>query len=179
MSAEEFDRGREERYRRHCLELQNSWKRPLSGVTGDAFTDAVLSWNAGDIEPIAQYVEDLAERLSPAGMKLRTVASILRILHLKAQKRPRGRPGGTATQWTDPNYRCAQIAEARLAAWRLKEKTNVPDPERKKIIDDTVAEAKGWKGNLGKKKSPSAHRVKEILRQSRKRRLPPLMLIAD
>jgi hypothetical protein len=156
---------------------RDAWRKPPgAGVTGDRWTDAAIAAGNGDIEPLANYLNDVAAEREPAltQEQLGNLVSLLRLLRARGQKRPRGKPGGTWRRWGEPNYVAAQFAEARIAIWkRDNSKRNIPDDVRNKIIAGTVAEIRGW--HFAKRKSPSVHRVKAILVGPRSRRLPVIL----
>jgi hypothetical protein len=128
--------------------------------TGDRWTDAALAAGNGvDIEPLASYLNDVAAGREPALTQQQVInlAALLRLLHARSQKRPRGKPGGSWRRWSDPNYMTTWFAEMRIARWKRDSgKKNAPDMIRDKIIADTVAEISKW--HLAKCKPPSVRR---------------------
>jgi hypothetical protein len=145
--------------------------------TGDRWTDAAIAaGNDVDIEPLANYLDDVAAGREPAltQEQLGNLASLLRLLHARGQKRKRGKPSGTWRRWGDPNYVATQFAEVRIARWKRDNgKHNAPDAIRDKIIADTVAEIRKW--HFAKRKPPSVSRVKALLVGPRSRRLPVIV----
>ncbi len=167
-------------YNEYCETLRNAWKIAASDAipeTGDRWTDAAIAaGNGADIEPLANYLNDVAAGREPAltQQQLVNLASLLRLLHARGQKRKRGKPGGTWRRWDDPDYVTAQSAERRIAAWKRDNgRRNIPDDVRKKIVHDEVAEKKKW--HFAKHKPPSVNRVMAILKGPRSRRLPVIL----
>ena len=164
-------------YKAYDKRLRNAWKTSASDTipkTGDRWTDAMVAAGTDvDIEPLANYLNDVAAEREPAlaHQQLGNLASLLRLLHARSQKRKRGKPGGTLGRWSDPNYLAAWIVEKRIAAWRRDHaRNNIPDSERAEIIARTVDEARTW--HCAKRKPPSVDRVTAILNGPRSRRLP-------
>jgi hypothetical protein len=168
---------RTEAYARYCERLRNAWKTPASETiheTGDRWTDAtVAAGNNAGIEPLANYLDDVAAGRESAlvPQQLGNLASLLRLLHARGQKRKRGKPLGTLGRWKDPNYLAAWFVEQRITAWRHDHaRHNIPDSERAEIIARTVDEARTW--HCARRKKPSIDRVTAILKGPRSRRLP-------
>ena len=164
-------------YKAYDKRLRNAWKTSASDTipkTGDRWTDAMVAAGTDvDIEPLANYLNDVAAEREPAlaHQQLGNLASLLRLLHARSQKRKRGKPGGTLWRWSDPNYLAAWIVEQRIAAWRRDHaRNNIPDSKRAEIIARTVDEARTW--HCAKRKPPSVDRVTAILNGPRSRRLP-------
>ena len=165
-------------YKASCRAARNAWKTAAPGPTptGDRWTDAAMAAGNGDIEPLTNYLNDVAAGREPAltQEQLDNLASFLRLQHARGQKRLRGKPGGTWRRWGDPNYVAAQFAEVRIAIWKRDNgRRNIPDTIRDKIIANTVAEIRKW--HFAKRKPPSIHRVKAILAGPRSRRLPVIL----
>jgi hypothetical protein len=164
-------------YKAYDKRLRNAWKKSASDTfpkTGDRWTDAMVSASTDvDIEPLANYLDDVAADREPAlaHQQLGELADLLRLLHARNQKRKRGKPRGTLWRWSDPNYLAARIVEQRIAAWRRDyARNNIPDSKRAEIIAHTVDEAHTW--HCAKRKPPSVCRVTAILNGPRSRRLP-------
>jgi hypothetical protein len=165
-------------YNEYCETLCNAWKTSDAiPETGDRWTDAAIAAGNGvDIEPLVNYLDDVAAGREPAitQEQLDNLASLLRLQHARNQKRPRGKPGGTWRRCEDPNYVTAQFAEVRIARWKRDNgKPNIRGKIRDQIIADTVAEIRKW--HFAKRKPPSVHRVKAILAGPRSRRLPVIV----
>ena len=161
-------------YKAYAKRLRNAWKTSASGTikTGDRWADAMVAAGT-DIEPLANYLSDVAADREPAlaHQQLGNLASLLRLLHARSQKRKRGKPGGTLWRWSDPNYLAAWIVEQRIAAWRCNHaRNNIPDSKRAEIIARTVDEARTW--HCARRKKPLVARVTAILNGPRSRRLP-------
>jgi hypothetical protein len=164
-------------YKAYDERLRNAWKTSASDAipkTGDRWTDAMVAAGTDvDIEPLANYLNDVAAERVPAlaHQQLDSLASLLRSLQARSQKRKRGKPGGTLRRWSDPNYLAAWIVEKRIAAWRRDHtRNNIPDSKRAEIIAHTVDEVRNW--HCAKRKPPSVDRVTTILNGPRSRRLP-------
>jgi hypothetical protein len=164
-------------YKAYDKKLRNAWKTLPSDTipkTGDRWTDAVVAASTDfDIEPLVNYLNDVAAEREPAlaHQQLGDLASLLRLLHVRTQKRKRGKPGGTLPRWSDPNYVAAWIVEPRIAAWRREHaRNNIPNSKRAEIIAHTVDEVRTW--HFAKRKPPSVDRVTAILSGPRRRRLP-------
>ena len=136
-------RRRTKAYKAYDERLRNAWKTSASDTipkTGDRWADAMVAAGT-DIEPLANYLNDVAAEREPAlaHQQLGNLASLLRLLHARSQKRKRGKPGGTLWRWSDPNYLAAWIVEKRIAAWRRDHaRNNIPDSKRAEIIARTV-----------------------------------------
>ena len=156
---------------------RDAWRKPPgASVTGDRWTDAAIAAGNGDIEPLANYLKNAGAGREPAltQQQLDNLASLLRWLHARGQKGPRGKPGGTLWRWQDPNYVATQFAEVRIAIWKRDNgRRNIPDTIRDKIIADTVAEISEW--HFAKRKPPSVNGVMAILKGPRSRRLPVVL----
>lgn len=156
---------------------RDAWRKPPgASVTGDRWTDAVIAAGNGDIEPLANYLEDVAAGREPplTQHQLNDLASLVRLLHARGQKRKRGKPGGAWRRSSDPNYVAAQFAEARIATWKRNNgKRNIPNKKRDEIVANTVAEIRQW--HFAKRKPPSVSRVKAILAGPSSRRLPVVL----
>ena len=127
---------------------------------------------------MAGYLEGVAAGRVPAltPEQLGYLAGIVRVLHMRGQKRPRGKPRGTWGRWGDPNYVAAWVAEPRIAIWKHDNgQPNIPETVRDKIIGDTVAEIRKW--HFARRKPPSVDRVKAILAGPRSRRLPFMVIV--
>ena len=101
--------------------------------TGDQWTDALYLASNGVIEPLAGYLEGVAAGRVPAltPEQLGYLAGIVRVLHMRGQKRPRGKPRGTWGRWGDPNYVAAWVAEPRIAIWKHDNgQPNIPETVR-------------------------------------------------
>ena len=133
----------------YAKRLRNAWKTSASDIkTGDRWSDAMVAAGTDvDIEPLVNYLDDVAAEREPAlaHQQLGNLASLLRLLHARSQKRKRGKPGGTLWRWTDPNYLAAWFVEQRIAAWKRDHaRNNIPDSKRAEIIGRTVDEARTW-----------------------------------
>jgi hypothetical protein len=162
----------------YCEALQNAWRTSDTiPPTGDRWTDAVVAAGNGvDIEPLANYLEDVAGGRESAltQYQLNNLVSLVRLLHARGQKQGRGKPSGTHRRCSNPNYVATQFAEVRIAIWeRANGKRNIPDAVRDKTIAATVAEISKW--SFAKRKPPSVSRVKALLAGPRSRRLPVIV----
>ena len=159
-------------------DAENAWRNlPDMSETGDRWTDAVVAAGNGDnIKPLANYLNDVGAGREPAltQQQLDGLASLLRLQHARAQKRPRGKPSGTLRRLLDPNYVATQIVKMRIAIWKRDNgRRNIPDTIRDKTIADTVAKISKW--HFAKRKPPSVNRVMAILKGPRSRRLPVIL----
>ena len=110
-------------YKAYDERLRNAWKTSASDTipkTGDRWADAMVAAGTDVIEPLANYLNDVAAEREPAlaHQQLGNLASLLRLLHARSQKRKRGKPGGTLWRWSDPNYLAG--VDRRAAHCRLE-----------------------------------------------------------
>jgi hypothetical protein len=136
------------------------------------WSEALGAWPECDnIEPLLELLEAVANMPSPLPAdRVKVLIGVIRILHAKQQKRPRGKPAGSLQQWQDPNYVAAWFAENRIATWKYQNgKTNIPESKRTEIVIEVVDYVRGW--DFARRKSPSVGRVLELLRGPKSRRI--------
>jgi hypothetical protein len=147
-----------------------AWRNPTpTGVTGDPWVDAVLALNVrNDVEPLANYVDSTNEITQE---QRRALARLLLLLHARLQKRGRGRPGGTLSRWSNPNYIAAKFAERRIDEWKRDAgRQNIPEEIRDAIIREEIDYVNTWHFVKTRGRA-NIDRVKAILDGPKTRRL--------
>jgi hypothetical protein len=186
----------------------DTWREAVSAWGETTAWGSKGRMRSGNIELIAGFIEDFLEGLpellhSPNSIPpdvlvdvvrevLRGLIGILRLQHANLQPRPKHRPKGNWGRWRDPNYVAAALADGRINAWKRNagerrtsdketrvgdiETTEIPAEERKPIVKWAVDLVNGW--HIANRKKASIQRVTALLGTTKRRRLPPAIVIA-